>query len=197
MIFDDRLSGAERVTRGWGIFLLAGVIWLVLSLIGLQFNASTSAGAGKLVPALAFLAGINELTATRVTSQGWKHPQVAFALAFICAGLVALLSPVRSCAFLASVAGFAILLNGGFDVVSAFVSKGVHDLWWVQLSVGSLELILALSLCASAGRQEALLPVALGAWCLARGMTQFVLAFQLRALYREAGYQPAAGSIRR
>jgi uncharacterized membrane protein HdeD (DUF308 family) len=76
---------------------------------------------------------------------------------------------------------FFLLVKGIFDFTVSFFTKGVFELWWLQLILGILEIILAFWVSGSFRDSVILLVVYVGVIALTRGITEIFLAFKLRS----------------
>src|SRR5215203_4266330 len=182
MKFDNRLSDVEQATKWWWVFLITGALWLILSVIVFRFDATTVAAVGALIAVFVIMAGVNEFMAIGVTQGGWKWAHIILGGLFIVFGVAALFYPGRTFWTMASIMSFVLIFKGGFDIFIAFMTKGEHDLWWLQLITGIVEIALAFWAAAWFGREVILLVAFVGGWCLIRGITEIILAFQLRSV---------------
>jgi uncharacterized membrane protein HdeD (DUF308 family) len=80
---------------------------------------------------------------------------------------------------------FFFLVKGIFDITVSFFTKGVFDLWWVQLVLGIVEIVLAFWVAGSFRQSAILLVVYVGIIALTRGITELFVAFKLRSLKKE------------
>ena len=81
--------------------------------------------------------------------------------------------------------GLLLILRGTFDLISAVATKDINSAWWLGMLVGILEIFLGF--WASQQRlpvQGALLLVWVGFFALFRGISEIVVAFQLRSAQR-------------
>ena len=101
---------------------------------------------------------------------------------FVIAGIVALANPEWTFLALASIIGWWFLFKGIFDLIVAFSTKHVNELWWITLIVGLIELGLAFWVAGNFHEQVILLVVYVGVVCLSKGITDILLAFRLRGL---------------
>jgi uncharacterized membrane protein HdeD (DUF308 family) len=99
---------------------------------------------------------------------------------FVITGIIAFARPGGTFAMLAAFIGWYLLFKGLLDIVLAFATKDVNDAWWLGLIVGIVEVGLGFWAAGSFGRSAALLIVFVGAIALTRGITDIVLAFELR-----------------
>jgi uncharacterized membrane protein HdeD (DUF308 family) len=67
----------------------------------------------------------------------------------------------------------------------SFVAKETLELWWLQLVIGILEIILAFWVAGSFRRSVILLVAYVGIVALSRGITEIFVAFKLRGIKKE------------
>jgi uncharacterized membrane protein HdeD (DUF308 family) len=103
---------------------------------------------------------------------------------FVVAGLWALVHPHNAFATLAALVGFFLLIKGTFDLTVAFVTKEQFELWWLQLIVGIVEILLAFWVAGSFRKSAGLLVIYVGVVALMRGITELFVAFKLKGLGR-------------
>jgi uncharacterized membrane protein HdeD (DUF308 family) len=182
-VFDER-DLVEGAARFWWIFLLTGIAWLVFALILFQWDYTTVYAVSILFGVAALLAGANEFGEIAASTTGWKIVHGIVGVVFVVAGIWALVHPHSAFSTLATLIGFFFLVKGIFDVTVAFITREIFDLWWLQLIIGILEIVLAFWV-AGAFRQSVILLVAyVGIVALSRGITELFLAFKLKDLNR-------------
>jgi uncharacterized membrane protein HdeD (DUF308 family) len=130
---------------------------------------------------VAVIAGVNELIQITVSTWGWKIARGVLGVLFVVAGLWALLHPDNAFATLAAAIGFFFLFKGVFDMTVAFRTRKQFDLWWLQLAVGVVEILLAFWVAGAFREKAILLVVSVGVIALLRGITELFLAFKLLA----------------
>jgi len=111
---------------------------------------------------------------------------VIMGVLFVLAGLWALVHPHNAFATLSALIGFFLLFKGIFDITVAILAKGQFDVWWLQLTTGIVEILLAFWASGSFRRSVSLLVVYVGIVALTRGITELFLAFKLKKLRRIA-----------
>jgi len=183
-LLDDR-EVLEEAAHRWWIFLVSGIAWLVFALLVFQWNYTTVYAISILFGITALIAGVNEFFAITVSTTGWKWVHGFLGVLFVIAGIWALVHPHTAFATLAALVAFFLLVKGIFDLTVAFMTKGYFDLWWVQLVLGILEIVLAFWVAGSFRQQAILLVVYVGIVALTRGITEIFLAFKLKGLGRE------------
>jgi uncharacterized membrane protein HdeD (DUF308 family) len=183
MMFEEREVIEEAADRWW-LFLLTGIGWLIVALIVFQWNYTTVYAVSFLFGFVALFAGLNEFFQITVSTSGWKIVHGLLGVLFILAAVWAFVHPHNAFATLAALIAFFILIKGIFDITLAFVTKNEFELWWLQLIVGLLEILLAFWVAGSFRNKVILLVVYVGIIALSRGITEIFLAFKLKGLRR-------------
>jgi len=173
---------AEDAAGRWWMFLVTGIGWLVFSLLVFQWDYTTVYAISILFGIVALVAGINEFFQIVVSSTGWKIVHGILGVLYVIVGVWALVNPRSAFTTLAALVAFFLLFKGIFDLTVAFMTKDEFDLWWLQLVLGVVEILLAFWVAGSF-RQSAILLVAyVGIIALSRGITELFIAFKLRGL---------------
>ncbi len=183
MMFEEREVIEEAADRWW-LFLLTGIGWLIVALIVFQWNYTTVYAVSFLFGFVALFAGLNEFFQITVSTSGWKIVHGILGVLFILAAVWAFVHPHNAFATLAALIAFFILIKGIFDITVAFVTKDQFELWWLQLIVGLLEILLAFWVAGSFRNKVILLVAYVGIIALSRGITEIFLAFKLKGLRR-------------
>jgi uncharacterized membrane protein HdeD (DUF308 family) len=183
MMFEDR-EVLEEATGRWWIFLLTGIAWLVFAIIVFQWNYTTVYAVSFLFGFVALFAGINELFQISVSTSGWKIVHGILGVLFIIAAIWAFVHPHNAFATIAALIGLFLLIKGIFDVTVSFITKDQFELWWLQLIVGIIEILLAFWVAGSFRNKVILLVAYVGIIALSRGITELFLAFKLRGLHK-------------
>lgn len=175
---DVRMAG--EVGKFWWLWLLIGALWIIIGLVVLQFDTASITTVGVILGIMFIVAGIQYL-AVGTIAEGWKWLWYAFGVLLLVAGLVSLFNPERTFAAVASILGFIFALVGIIWLIEAFASKDTNELWWLTLIAGILMLIMAVWLGSQLFLTKAYtLLVFAGIWAVLRGITDIVLAFQVR-----------------
>jgi uncharacterized membrane protein HdeD (DUF308 family) len=180
-LFTERELVEDAADRWW-MFLVTGIGWLVFSLLVFQWDYTTVYAISILFGIVALVAGINEFFQIVVSSTGWKIVHGILGVLYVIVGVWALVNPRSAFTTLAALVAFFLLFKGIFDLTVAFMTKDEFDLWWLQLILGIVEILLAFWVAGSF-RQSAILLVAyVGIIALSRGITELFIAFKLRGL---------------
>jgi len=183
-MFEEREVVEEAAGRWW-IFLLTGIAWLVFALLVFQWNYTTVYAISFLFGVIALVAGVNEFGQIPFTTTGWKVVHGIVGVLFIVAGIWALVHPHNAFSTLAALIGFFFLVKGIFDITVAFLTKPYFELWWLQLVIGVIEILLAFWVAGDFREKTILLVVYVGIIALTRGITEIFLAFKLRSVGRQ------------
>jgi len=164
----------------WWLFLITGIAWFLIALIVLRFNIHSITAVGILLGCLFLFAGMNEVMAGAVVDS-WKWLHYVMAVIFFIGALYAFIHPQHAFWALASILGFLLLFKGTLDIMVAVASRPSNEIWWLGLTVGILEILLAF--WASQQYQPAraaLILLWVGFMAMFRGFGEIALAFGLR-----------------
>jgi uncharacterized membrane protein HdeD (DUF308 family) len=176
----------EEAADKWWLFLIGGIAWLIVAMILFQFDYASVSAVSILFGIVAIVVGVGEFMAMGVSTTGWKIVRAIFGLIFIVVGIVAFWHPGNTFTALASIIGFFFLFKGTFDLIAAFATRGVYPLWWIQLVVGVIELLIAFwASSAQFSHKAALLVLYVGLIALTKGITDIILAFKLRGARKQ------------
>ena len=178
-----RTAGAvDRGEMGgwWWMFLVTGIIWLLAAMVVLRFDTRSITTVGIIIGVVFLGAAVNEgMVATIVP--GWRWAHWVLCGVFVLGSLWAFTSPEDVFWSLASVLGFVLVFKGTFDIVESTMSKDFNDLWWIGLTAGILEILLAFWVSQQFYPARAdLLILWVGFAALFRGIVEIGLAFNLR-----------------
>ena len=176
---------ARSYTGSWWVLLVAGIAWLAVSLVILQFDSASVTTVGVLVGFMFLGAGIQNIALARLdVPMRW-----AWALMgglFLVSAVVCFANPADTFAGLADVLGFLFLLVGLWWMVRSFLERPINSLWWLGLISGILMTGLSFWTAGQFYAQKAyLLLVFAGIWALMEGITSISRAFAIRELREE------------
>ena len=172
-----------EITGIWWLFLITGIAWVIISLIVLRFDTTSIAAVGGLLGVVLLLAGLNEFMIWTVR-RTWRWGHVVLGVIFLIGVIAAFATPYDAFWALASILGFLLVLKGTLDIIASAMTKDINELWGLGLLAGILELILGFW----ASQQffparAALILIWVGFMALFRGVSEIVLAFQIRRLH--------------
>jgi uncharacterized membrane protein HdeD (DUF308 family) len=174
----------EEAADRWWLFLLSGIAWLIFALLVFQWDYTTVYAISILFGIVALFAGVNELMAISVSTTGWKWVHAILGILFILVGIYALWNPYDTFETLAALVGLFLLFKGIFDITVAFMTKDEFELWWLQLVLGLVEIVLAFWVAGNFRKEALLLVIYVGVIALMRGISEIFVAFKLKGLRR-------------
>ena len=174
----------EDTADRWWIFLITGIAWLVFALVVFQWDYTSVSAISYLFGVVAIVAGVNELLEISISTRGWKWAHALVGVLFIAVGIWALFHPYDTFKTLAALVGVFLLIKGIFDITVAFVTKEEFELWWMQLVIGLIEIMLAFWVAGDFREKAILLVVYVGIIALSRGISEIFVAFKLKGLRR-------------
>jgi uncharacterized membrane protein HdeD (DUF308 family) len=178
---------ARDITGHWWILLLAGIVWIVASLVILQFDDASITTVGILIGVLFLYAGVINVALAAVPDRTRWVPML-FAALFLVAAIVCFVNPKDTFAGTADILGFLFLIVGIWWMVRAFLERPFNPTWWLGLISGVLMTGLAFWTAGQFFIEKAyVLLVFAGIWALMEGVLDIVRAFQLRELHQELG----------
>ena len=171
-----------EMAKFWWVELLLGIIWIIVSLIILQFDEASITTMGIIIGVLFLVAGFQQFFIAYI-AEGWKWLWVIFGVIFVIAGIVAIAYPKNTFAAIADMLGFLFLLVGIFWIIEAMATKDANELWWLGLVAGILMIIMAFWAAGQFFMTKAYtLLVFAGIWLLLQGIFDIIKAFQIRRL---------------
>lgn len=173
-----------EVSKGWWLYLVAGVLWIIFGWVVLSFNFDTVWAVAVFFGFGFIIGGVMELFVA-FQATGWRWLHIAFGVIAIIAGIVALVWPGQTFLVLAAIIGWYILFAGMMDIVTSIAVKEDNELWWLQLILGIVEVLIGFWAVGYNGRSVALLVIWVGASALARGISSIVLGFGLHSTGKE------------
>ena len=178
-------EGARKFTGYWWVLLVAGIAWVAVSLVILQFDQASVTTVGVLVGLMFLALGIENLALARLdVPMRWVW--ALFGGVFLVSAIVCFANPTDTFAGLADVLGFLFLVVGVWWMVRAFLERAISPLWWLGLISGILMTALAFWTSGQFFIEKAyVLLVFAGIWALMQGTITIVRAFEIRAVRNE------------
>ena len=178
-------DSARRLTGYWWVLLAAGIAWLAVALVILQFDHASVATVGILVGLMFLAVGIENIAlATLDVPMRWAW--ALFGGAFVVSAVISFANPADTFAGLADVLGFLFLIVGVWWMVRAFLERAITPLWWLGLISGIVMTALAFWTEGQFFISKAyVLLVFAGIWALMQGITTIVRAAAIRAVREE------------
>jgi uncharacterized membrane protein HdeD (DUF308 family) len=184
---DAVVKAGRALTNFWWAWLVSGVLWLVASLVVLQFDEASVKTVGIIVGILFMLSGVQQIVIGALVDR-WRWLWAMFGLLFIAAGAVCFANPENTFAGLADILGFLLLMVGISWTIRAFIERDDNPIWWLGLISGFVMIVLAFWTSGQFFIEKAyLLLVFAGIWAMLHGIGDIGKAFMLRHLRDELG----------
>ena len=135
-------EAVRRVTGYWWVLLIAGIAWVAVALVILQFDQASVTTVGILVGLMFLALGIENIAlSTLDVPVRWAW--ALFGGLFTVSAIVCFASPADTFAGLADTLGFLFLIIGVWWMIRAFLERAINPLWWLGLISGILMTALA------------------------------------------------------
>ena len=185
----ERVRGARaalwQLAGPWWLFLLTGIAWLILAWVALRFTPASVATVGVLLGALFLYGMLDEfLIAFVLPSWRWLHVLMGVIFAFGAGWSFA--QPYNAFWTLASILGLLLIFRGTLDIITSIDARVINSAWWLGMVAGIVEILLGFW---ASGQylsvRGVLLLVWVGLFALFRGISEIVIAFEVRSRQRQ------------
>jgi len=175
-------QAARNLSRWWWAWLVTGILWILASIVILQFHHSSITLVGVIIGIMFLVAGIEELVVAFV-SGGWRWLWAIFGVILIIGGIYALVNPVQTFLTVANLLGFLFAFVGIFWMIEAFATIATNPLWWLGLISGIIMVLLGFW---AGGQflttQAYTLLIFTGVWALLHGIGDIIKAFAVKQI---------------
>jgi uncharacterized membrane protein HdeD (DUF308 family) len=177
-------TALDLLAGPWWMFFVTGTAWLVISLIVLRFRLSSVVAVGVLM-GVVFLGGwFGELLLASMRAR-WRWAHVLMAVLFLFAACWSFASPFSAFWSLAAIFGLLLIFRGSFDLVTSISGREINQGWWLGTIAGVLQVLLGFWVSQQEFPARGLLLILwVGFFALFRGFSDFLMAFEVRALKR-------------
>jgi len=173
-------AGLWRLAGPWWMFLVTGIAWLIIAWVTLRFAPASLTTVGVLMGVLFLFALFNEILIAMVRSS-WRWLHIVMAVIFAFGAGWAFARPLDAFWTLASILGLLLILRGTLDIITSAETREVNSLRWLGMVAGILEILIGFWAVQQYLRvQGALLLLWVGLFALFRGISEIVIAFELR-----------------
>ncbi len=175
-------QAARNLSRWWWAWLVTGILWILASIVILQFHHSSITLVGVIIGIMFLVAGIEELVVAFI-SGGWRWLWAIFGVILIVGGVYALVNPVQTFLTVANLLGFLFAFVGIFWMIEAFATIATNPLWWLGLISGIIMVLLGFW---AGGQflttQAYTLLIFAGVWALLHGIGDIIKAFAVKQI---------------
>jgi uncharacterized membrane protein HdeD (DUF308 family) len=184
----DRTRGARtalwRLAGPWWLFLLTGIAWLIIAWVALRFTPASVATVGALLGVLFLFGAVDEFFIAALRPR-WRWLHVVMGVIFAFGAGWSFAQPYNAFWTLASILGLLLIFRGTLDIITSVDARGINSAWWLGMVAGILEILLGFWASQQyRSVQGALLLVWVGFFALFRGISEIVIAFEVRSRQR-------------
>ncbi len=173
-----------RLAGPWWLFLLTGIAWLIIAWVALRFTPASIATVGILLGVLFLFGMIDEFLIASVLP-GWRWLHVLMGVIFAFGAGWSFARPYDAFWTLASILGLLLIFRGTLDIITSVDARGINGAWWLGMAAGILEILLGFWASQQyLSVRGALLLVWVGLFALFRGISEIVIAFEVRSRQR-------------
>jgi uncharacterized membrane protein HdeD (DUF308 family) len=185
---EERAHGARaalwRLAGPWWLFLLTGIAWLIIAWAALRFTPASITTVGVLLGVLFLFAMIDEFVIASVR-HSWRWLHVVMGIIFAFGAGWSFAQPYDAFWTLASILGLLLIFRGTLDIITSVDARGINSAWWLGMAAGILEILLGFWASQQyLSVKGALLLVWVGLFALFRGISEIVIAFEVRSRQR-------------
>jgi uncharacterized membrane protein HdeD (DUF308 family) len=183
----QEVASAREITGHWWLGLVAGIAWIVVALVILQFDSASVTTVGILVGLMFLFASVESFALLYMPeNENPRWVPAIFGGLFLVAAAICFVNPEGTFATLADILGFLFGVVGIWLMVRAFMERAVNPLWWLGLLAGILMMVLAFWAAGQFFVEKAhVLLVFAGIWALMEGITDVARAFAVRRVHEE------------
>lgn len=180
MLRSEAHMAAGDLAKWWWVWLVVGILWILASIVILQFRTSSVTIVGIIIGVMFLVAGVQEFLIAYVT-QGWRWLWITFGVILVIGGIYALFNPVKTFLAVADMLGFLFVLVGIFWVVEAFATMADNPLWGLGLASGIIMIVLGFWAGGQfLATQAYVLLIFAGIWALLHGISDIINAFMIK-----------------
>jgi uncharacterized membrane protein HdeD (DUF308 family) len=184
----DRTRGARaalwRLAGPWWLFLLTAIAWLIIAWVALRFTPASVATVGALLGVLFLFGAVDEFLIASVRPN-WRWLHVVMGIIFAFGAGWSFAQPYNAFWTLASILGLLLIFRGTLDIITSVDARVINSAWWLGMVAGILEILLGFWASQQfLSVRGALLLVWVGLFALFRGISEIVIAFEVRSRQR-------------
>ena len=177
-------AGLWRMAGPWWLFLVTGIAWLIIAWITLRFTPASLTTVGVLLGVLFLFALFDEVMIAAVRPS-WRWLHIVMAVIFAFGAGWAFARPYNAFWTLASILGLLLIFKGTLDIITSVEARNFNPAWWLGMVAGILEILIGFWAAQQYLRvQGALLLLFVGLFAVFRGISEIVIAFELRHAQR-------------
>jgi uncharacterized membrane protein HdeD (DUF308 family) len=175
----ERTRGARaalwRLAGPWWLFLLTAIAWLIIAWVALRFTPAS----------IATVVGMLDEFLIASVRANWRWLHVVMGVIFAFGAGWSFARPYNAFWTLASILGLLLIFRGTLDIITSVDARVINSAWWLGMLAGILEILLGFWASQQyLSVKGALLLVWVGFFALFRGISEIVIAFEVRSRQR-------------
>ena len=174
-------ADAEGVARYWPFLFLGGLISIVFGALILSIEWSVES-LGTFIGVMYILQGLS-LALTRPLDGSGRGANLAGGALAAAAGIALIVWPDKGIVVVGVFVGVFVISYGLLHIVGSLANRQV-PYWWLMLVLGLIEVPIGIWALRRPGLTIAVIVTLVGAWAVAYGIWQCVMAFEVRNLAR-------------
>jgi uncharacterized membrane protein HdeD (DUF308 family) len=172
------------------VLLALGVLAVFYGLLVMSLRPAALASIAVLAGIAFLVGGLSQLALAADIEGGWRWWAYAGGAVGIIAGILAFVYPGLTLFVLAVLTAWMFVVNGVVRIVNS-LARRTHELWWLGLIAGLLELLLGLWAVGSPLREMLLLVNLIGIFLVVLGIDTAVTALATRPVAQPGAGRPA------
>jgi uncharacterized membrane protein HdeD (DUF308 family) len=169
---------AETYPRGWILFLVTGILWLLLGFMLLSYRVSSISITVVFLAIVFGMGAVSLFVVSDVTSGALRILAIVGAIAAIGAAIGALVWPGPTVLVVALFVAWYLLLRGVIDVVISLYHAQARG-WWLTFLAGIVSIALGAWAIGNPDRSVLLLVTILGVYAIFHGVADLIIGVQL------------------
>jgi uncharacterized membrane protein HdeD (DUF308 family) len=174
----------DRVSRGWWILLVTGIISIVAGGVVL-FTKWTVGDLAVFIGVVLVVRGVVTMFSVPIDG-AVKNWSIASGLLEVLVGVAVFVWPGPTLLVIAFIIGWYVLFAGVTTVAGAIAGRGVLPYWGLILATGIVETVFGFWLLGQPGLTLVAIVLAIGLWSVIYGVMQLVLAFEVKEMPNRA-----------
>jgi uncharacterized membrane protein HdeD (DUF308 family) len=175
---------AATYARGWLLFIVTGILWLLLGFMLLSYRVASISITVIFIAIVFGMGAVSLFVISDVTSGAWRVLAIIGAIAAIGAAIGALVWPAPTILVVSLFVAWYLLIRGIVAVVIALSNIQLRG-WWLTLLAGIISIALGAWAIGNPDRSVLLLVTILGVYAIFHGVTDLIVGVQLHAARRE------------
>jgi len=175
---------ARAFPRGWFLFFVTGILWLLLGFMLLSYRVSSISITVVFLAIVFGMGAVSLFVVSDVISGPLRIVTIVGAVGAVGAAIAALVWPGPTIFVVALFVAWFLLLRGIVDVVISLYNIQAKG-WWLTFLAGIISIALGAWAIGNPDRSVLLLVTILGLYAIFHGVADLIIGVQLHELQRD------------